>query len=174
MKLNSVVAILRWLNDNDISFWLDGGWGVDALLGRQTREHGDIDILIKGGNAARFIGELACSGYTEKQMDYTTPSHRVWVRGESVVDLHLLEFDAEGDALYEGESYPSWMLGGHGVIGGIDVLCLTPEAQLLFHQGYEHDERDEHDVRVLCEAFHLEAPDGYAPVEAKGHWEVFE
>lgn len=27
-----------------IRYWLDGGWGVDALVGRQTREHRDVDI----------------------------------------------------------------------------------------------------------------------------------
>jgi lincosamide nucleotidyltransferase A/C/D/E len=159
------MKILDWLSVNEIAVWIDGGWGVDALLGKQTREHNDIDILMECANAARFTAELERSGYMEKQMDYTTPFHRVWIYGDAIVDLHLFEFDTEGNALYEGESYPSWMLGGHGTIGGIDVLCLTPEAQLLFHQGYEHDEHDEHDVRLLCEAFHLEPPDGYAQIQ---------
>ena len=26
--------------------WLDGGWGVDALIGEQTRVHADLDIMI--------------------------------------------------------------------------------------------------------------------------------
>jgi lincosamide nucleotidyltransferase A/C/D/E len=163
LKLIGVLEILKWFAENGVAVWIDGGWGVDALLGKQTREHNDIDILIEGGNAARFIRELERSGYREKQMDYTTPSHRVWIQGENIVDVHLLEFDADGNALYEGESYPARMLGGHGEIGGIDVLCPTPEAQLLFHQGYEWDEQDEHDVRLLCEAFHLELPNGYTP-----------
>ena len=29
-----------------ITVFLDGGWGVDALLGRQTREHQDIDLFV--------------------------------------------------------------------------------------------------------------------------------
>jgi lincosamide nucleotidyltransferase A/C/D/E len=167
MKLIAVLELLKWLAENGIAVWLDGGWGVDALLGKQTREHNDIDILMESGNAARFTAELERSGYLEKQMEYTTPSHRVWIQGDNIVDLHLFEFDAEGTALYEGESYPSWVLGGYGVIGGMDVLCLTPEAQLLFHQGYEHDEQDEHDVRLLCEVYHLELPDGYASIKER-------
>jgi lincosamide nucleotidyltransferase A/C/D/E len=167
MKLIGVLEILVWLNENGIAVWLDGGWGVDALLGKQTREHNDIDILIEVGNAAKFIAKLERSGYTEKQMAYTAPSHRVWVRGENIVDLHLFEFDADGNALYEGESYPSWVLSGHGMIGEMDVLCLTPEAQLLFHQGYEHDGQDEHDVRLLCETYHFELLDGYAPEKGR-------
>jgi hypothetical protein len=26
--------------------WLDGGWGIDALLGRETRTHADLDLVI--------------------------------------------------------------------------------------------------------------------------------
>src|SRR5438477_4113231 len=29
-------------------FWLEGGWGVDALVGRQTRPHRDLDIDVDG------------------------------------------------------------------------------------------------------------------------------
>lgn len=27
-----------------ITYWIDGGWGVDILAGRQTRDHRDMDI----------------------------------------------------------------------------------------------------------------------------------
>jgi lincosamide nucleotidyltransferase A/C/D/E len=30
-----------------IEIWVDGGWGVDALLGEQTRPHKDLDIAIQ-------------------------------------------------------------------------------------------------------------------------------
>jgi lincosamide nucleotidyltransferase A/C/D/E len=29
-----------------IKIWIDGGWGVDALLGKQTRTHADLDIVV--------------------------------------------------------------------------------------------------------------------------------
>lgn len=32
---------------------LDGGWGVDALLGRQTRDHDDIDLFVERSDCAR-------------------------------------------------------------------------------------------------------------------------
>jgi hypothetical protein len=28
----------------NVSLWLFGGWGLEARLGRITREHGDIDF----------------------------------------------------------------------------------------------------------------------------------
>jgi lincosamide nucleotidyltransferase A/C/D/E len=37
-----------------ITVWLDGGWGVDALVGRPTREHDDLDIAIALASESRF------------------------------------------------------------------------------------------------------------------------
>lgn len=36
--------VLDMIEQLGIRYWLDGGWGVDALVGRQTREHRDVDI----------------------------------------------------------------------------------------------------------------------------------
>ena len=36
--------VLDFMEELDITYWLDGGWGVDVLIGRQTREHRDVDI----------------------------------------------------------------------------------------------------------------------------------
>jgi lincosamide nucleotidyltransferase A/C/D/E len=30
-----------------IQIWIDGGWAVDALLQKQTREHRDLDIAVQ-------------------------------------------------------------------------------------------------------------------------------
>src|SRR5262249_21713433 len=37
------LAVVRTLEGAGVVYWLDGGGGVDALLGRQTRPHGDPD-----------------------------------------------------------------------------------------------------------------------------------
>lgn len=37
MTASRVVAILTELEHRAIAAWLDGGWGVDALLERETR-----------------------------------------------------------------------------------------------------------------------------------------
>ena len=41
-----VLELLDVLENHGIAVWLSGGWGVDALRGRQTREHADLDITI--------------------------------------------------------------------------------------------------------------------------------
>jgi Aminoglycoside-2''-adenylyltransferase len=46
MKLHDVIEIVQLFNLHRIEFYVDGGWGVDALLGKQTRPHADLDIAI--------------------------------------------------------------------------------------------------------------------------------
>jgi lincosamide nucleotidyltransferase A/C/D/E len=39
------VRIIERLSAGRIQVWVCGGWGIDALLGRETRPHKDLDIL---------------------------------------------------------------------------------------------------------------------------------
>ncbi len=45
-KVEDVLRVLRALEAHHVPFCVAGGWGVDALLGRQTRSHDDLDIVI--------------------------------------------------------------------------------------------------------------------------------
>lgn len=40
-----------------------GGWGIDALLGEQTRDHEDLDLVIGLDHALCAARALASSGY---------------------------------------------------------------------------------------------------------------
>ena len=39
-------------------WWVAGGWAIDLLLGRQTREHGDLDLLVLRRDQAPVREEL--------------------------------------------------------------------------------------------------------------------
>jgi lincosamide nucleotidyltransferase A/C/D/E len=168
MNETDAVSLLSKAAERDICVWLDGGWGVDALVGRQTRPHGDIDLFVRRGDAAAFMELLGGEGFRETPAHFTTGGHTEWRTADGrVVDLHLFEFAGDGTGagdgtvLFEGESYPAAILEGRGTIGGFPVRCLTPEAQLIYHQGYEHDGNDVRDVMLLCETFGLPVPDEY-------------
>jgi hypothetical protein len=45
MSEADVLWVLDVLEDAGITVFLDGGWAVDALLQRQTREHVDLDVV---------------------------------------------------------------------------------------------------------------------------------
>ena len=56
-------AVLDVLEALGIKYWVEGGWGVDILTGRQNREHRDIDIDFDGRQEALLLEELKKTGY---------------------------------------------------------------------------------------------------------------
>ena len=43
----SVDEVADLMSGVGVPWWIAGGWAIDLFLGRQTREHGDTDILIR-------------------------------------------------------------------------------------------------------------------------------
>ena len=164
MKENDVVDLLKSIEEINVPTWIGGGWGVDALVGFQSRPHNDIDIYIDDAGAGAFIKMLKQKDYVETKTEFTNDVHSVWRNPEGLtVDVHLLDFveNDTGTFYFDKEPYPSYVLDGKGKISGIPVNCFTAEAQLLFHQGYEFGENDIHDVLLLCKTFKLELPEDY-------------
>ena len=59
MEPEDVVEIVNALEREGIAVWLDGGWGVDALVGAQTRPHADLDLTVDRGQLERIQDKLA-------------------------------------------------------------------------------------------------------------------
>jgi lincosamide nucleotidyltransferase A/C/D/E len=161
-----VIAVVRLLERARCPVWIDGGWGVDALLGRQTRLHADLDLAIALADvpAAKDILTTVL-GYRVAQDEMPTRLE-LRDRQDRRIDLHPLVFDAQGNGrqqLQDGSwgMYSSSGLAGSGSIDGYHVRCLSPDLQLQFHLGYEPDEDDRHDVELLCRHFGLELPREY-------------
>jgi hypothetical protein len=53
MTRQDVIRIYRLLATHGIKVWVDGGFCVDALVARATREHADLDIAVERGHAER-------------------------------------------------------------------------------------------------------------------------
>lgn len=157
--------ILHFAIDAGIDVFLDGGWGVDALLGQQTRVHNDIDLFVEKKDYPNFIQIIKDKGFYEIKMEYTTNSHTVWKdQNEKIIDLHCFEYSENGTIVYAGECFPAETFSGHGRIDEIEAACIEPYSQVMFHLGYEFDENDVHDVMLLCERFQIEVPREYLSV----------
>ncbi len=161
MPAETVLWFAELMAQNNIPFIIDGGWGVDALLGEQTRPHDDLDIAVSEADAPKIRALLEASGYRE------VPRNDSWecnfVMGDDqghLVDLHSCTFD-EHHQLLHGVAYPYESLQGSGSIAGQPVRCIPPEWMVQFHTGYPLDENDYHDVRQLCERFNLQIPPDY-------------
>ena len=55
--------VIELLEKTGITYWLDGGWGVDILAGKQTRSHRDIDINFDAKYMDRLLDVLLNLGY---------------------------------------------------------------------------------------------------------------
>lgn len=161
MTADDVIEIVKLLNQNNIEVIIDGGWGVDALLGEQTRTHEDLDVAVLHKDVPKIRSLLEARGYRDIPRDDTREVN--FVLGDDhghLFDLHSCTFDEAGNNVF-GVEYPYESWKGTGFINGYPVRCISSEWMVKFHTGYPLDENDYHDVKLLCERFGIEMPAEY-------------
>jgi len=163
MTASSLLELLQLLEGATIPVWLDGGWGVDALLETQTRPHKDVDIIVHVADVRKLEDALYHRGF--RLREGSPPDSFVLADGSGLeVDVHAVVFDNEGNGIYRMQNgkdwvYPAEGFRGRGVIGGISVSCLSPTTQVLGHaHGYLPVEKDFRDMELLQRRFGVELP----------------
>jgi lincosamide nucleotidyltransferase A/C/D/E len=167
MAAAEVARLVDLFESAGIAVWLDGGWGVDALLQEQTREHDDLDLVVELDDVPRLSDLLGREGY--EQVAGGAPKSFVLVdpRGRQV-DVHPIVFvDSRGGGVYQMDDggewvYPGQGFAGRGCVAGRAVPCLSAEVQLLVHDGYELTDKDYRELWLLHERFGVELPAKYA------------
>jgi lincosamide nucleotidyltransferase A/C/D/E len=132
--------------------WIGGGWGVDALVGRQTRQHRDLDLAIPADHQPRALRALGRLGYVI-ETDWRPVRVEVVAARRGRVDLHPLTFDEAGDGHQAGLDGGSFHYPRDcfttGTIAGRAVNCLSVDQQLHFHRGYDPRDIDLADLALL-------------------------
>jgi aminoglycoside-2''-adenylyltransferase len=160
----AVLGVLDALEGAGVRAGVTGGWGIDALLGRETRPHDDVDLGIADDAVAAAIDALAGVGY---RVELDERPGRVQLNGPTGrVDLHPIRWEADGHGRQVGLhgevfDYPPGSLDAPGRIAGRIVRCGTPALQLAFHEGYAPRDHDRRDMQALAEAFGLPLPAAY-------------
>jgi lincosamide nucleotidyltransferase A/C/D/E len=161
-----VLSVLDALQARGLRVWLDGGWGVDALLGEMTRQHEDVDLVVELEAVPDVLDSLETLGFA---LSEDLRPVRVVVRSPPgrQVDLHPVTFGEDGTGWQHGASpdgsdcpYPPWGFG-QGHILGREVPCLSPQLQLDHHRGYQPRDRDRRDMAQLARRFALLLPEPY-------------
>jgi lincosamide nucleotidyltransferase A/C/D/E len=160
MSADDVLSVLALLRTAGVDLWVGGGWGIDALVGRETRPHRDLDLLHRVEQEPAVVTALGESGFVET-LDWRPVRFVVTHPTGCEIDLHPLTFAPDGSAVQASLepdrpfAYPARCFVT-GRIGGAVVPCLSAEQQVYFHQGYEPKDRDRHDMAQLRAAFGID------------------
>jgi hypothetical protein len=128
------------------SWWIAGGWAIDLFVGRQTRPHGDVDVLVLRGD--QLAVQRALAGWDLHAADppgtlrpwrageVLPPGvHDVWCRPspDAPWRLQLMLGEHEGDDwLFRRDRRVRGPLAGLGRRSADGVPYLAPEVQFLY------------------------------------------
>ncbi len=164
MNATTVLHILDLLAAGGVQVWLDGGWGVEVLLGQIRRPHYDLDLILALGDLTHAVELLVDDGFvvTEEELGRAVLEHAEYGR----VDLHPTRFDAQGNGMQVQIPTPPaaplvYPSGGFvsGSILGRAVPCIAAEVQISVRLGYDRSEKHRQDAIALCSAFGLQVPE---------------
>jgi lincosamide nucleotidyltransferase A/C/D/E len=162
VKAEDVLELYTLLLEHDVQIWIDGGWGIDALLERQTRPHKDLDAFVAFDDLPTLTAVLSQRGFVLKEIwgESHWRQHEGLVRligtGEPAgevatafvlkdalgreIDIHVMDIDEHGSPTPAWDCSVSFLpdaLRGHGVIAGSPVRCLSAAMHMRIHTGYE-------------------------------------
>ena len=163
MTASALIELLAWIDGAGIDVWLDGGWGVDALLETQSRAHKDVDLIAALTDVESLTRLLTERGYHVKEGGRAENFVLANDAGREV-DVHVVGFDAEGNGIYRMENGDVWVFpaqgfGGRGRVQSVEVRCLSPEVAVACHaSGYTPQEKDFADMELLERRFGVVLP----------------
>lgn len=164
MAVADVLELRSLLLGRRVQWCIVGGWGVDALLGEQTRPHKDLDVLVRLDRLRTALDVLQAQGFEhayawEENLPLDGPGDTTGLDSAFVMnDVADREVDIHVYAEDRSHIRPLWDtdhvlspsdLAANGVIGRETVACLTAQKQLEFHHGYELPETHRQDIEPL-------------------------
>jgi lincosamide nucleotidyltransferase A/C/D/E len=162
-RCSDVLRHTRRFEAEGLSPWVDGGWGVDALFGYQSRPHADLDIVILKSAVSTAREVLTAVGFTVLR-DWLPTALTMRHEDGREVDLHPVTPSEDGGGdLQLPPPEPSFYYDAPttGVIDGTQVTCVDAATQLRAHLGYAAQPEDHADVAALATRFCLPLPPGH-------------
>ena len=138
-----VLEVARLMRGFPRPWYIAGGWAIDLFLGRETREHDDIDVTIFRNDQAELRTHLAAWAF-EKVVDgqrlpwadgewLDLPVHEVHATSETRARVEFLLNESSG-AMWQFRRNPAITrrIDRIGMRTSAGVPFLVPEIVLLF------------------------------------------
>ena len=140
MSVEQAQAVYELLDRDGVGCWVMGGWGVDALLGQVTREHKDLDLLVRIIDLPRYADIVRQHGFQRKlEWSENQPIEVDGLHFDSAfvdahsdgreIDVHVIDVDPRGVVTQfhtDPWPLPRNALSGAGTLGGIDGALRHP------------------------------------------------
>lgn len=171
-EISEVLRVCGALNDVGLPYWLAGGWGLDALIGSETRRHHDLDFVLYPfhENLSKVALMLENLGYSrmpplggtlwfpDAEVFEDDAGHHVevlninWRLISSVEALIGPTTSPLGPPVQPSKQATPHMLErctSHGGLNGLSLPALSVVAQELFHLGYPRRPEEPHAEDVM-------------------------
>ncbi len=163
MPTLAMLSVVGALRDAGVSYWVSGGWGVDALVGRCTRIHRDLDLIVEESDVERAVEAILALGYRE------------WYRSESDVPMfsrivfHNHEIAGQAVDVHPLDVGSTHIEFTTGTIEDTEIPCLSVAVQLQTHTAYKKRWRDRADIALMRGLGERSASTLIVPVPAADH-----
>lgn len=160
-QLRVIKAVVNTLGAAGISAWLFGGWGLDARIGRITREHGDVEFWVERIDAERSRSVLVGAGAVALA---TQPPEEACEFTWDGVDFSTAYFDRHpnGSFIQPQGRWSDWLFPAGsfgdelGTLDGAPVPAMSVAGMLAMKEQYPHlrnggpwRQKDIDDINVL-------------------------
>jgi hypothetical protein len=140
-QLRVITAVISRLEAAGISAWLFGGWGLDARIGRITREHGDVEFWVESAGAGRSKAALVAAGAVALA---TQPPEEACEFTWDGVDFSTAYFDRQPDGAFSQVRgrwsdwlFPPGSFGDEpGTLDGTPVPAMSVAGMLAMKEQY--------------------------------------
>ena len=150
MTGHDVLRVLDALHVNGVSPIIQGGWGVDALLGRQTRLHKFVDLIVDEQEQSEILSALDALGYD--QIDYVSRGRTELSQPDGrKISLHLLDEHLVQHTNEWRFQFPPMSLQGRGLIVGRPVRCLSADGHVLVQADRDLTDTVQADLFLLAD-----------------------
>jgi hypothetical protein len=172
-QLRIIRKVIAVLHADGISAWLFGGWGLDARIGRITREHGDVEFWVERAHAERSKALLVGAGVTALPTQPPEESCEFILDG---VSFSTAYFDRRTDGSFDQPlgGFSDWLFppGSFGdepaTLDGTPVLAMSVSGMLAMKEQFPHlrngrpwRQKDIGDMEILRGLLSAERTDGH-------------
>jgi hypothetical protein len=146
-EFNEVINVAKVMSDYDKPWAVCGGWAIDLFLGRVTRAHKDVDLVVLRREQLIIQGYLLSRGWTlEKAVSgqlvpwqpgewIDLPVHVIWCRNSGTSpDFIELVFNEVSDTnfLFRRNLSITLPVERMIILSAIGIPILAPEIVLLY------------------------------------------